>query len=215
MSQPIQPPPVQPYGTANPYAQQPPQPYGQPPQQPGYGVPPQAGPPPVGAPPVGAPPVGPPAPAGWQVPAAQFAPQTAAQNSSLGLGLLAAVGAALAAVFLYAAILRYTDHEIGYVALAVGLLVGAAAGKAGGRNAVLPVLAVLISLLAVWFGQLVGIAWSVTHHYPDLTFNQVFFSHFGDLVKVWKNDFVDAKDILFFAIAGVEGFVVTRRVAQR
>ncbi len=198
MSQPYQQPPQQPVGN-NPYAQQPPQQgYG---QQPGYGYPQQPGQPAPG---------GYPAPAGYPVPA----PPVPAP-SRFGAGLLAAVGAALVSVFIYAAILRYTDHEIGYVALVVGLLVGAAAGKAGGRNAVLPILAAVISLLAVWFGQLAGIAWTVTHHVTGVSFSQVFFDHFSLLVKSWKDDFVDAKDILFFAIAGVEGFVVTRRVAQR
>ncbi len=199
MSQPYPQPPQQP-APPNPYAQ-PPQPMG---QQPGAAYPPPAGYPQQPGQPGAYPP-----PAGYVVPAPAVVP------SRFGAGLMAAVGAALAAVFIYAAILRYTDHEIGYVALAVGLLVGAAAGKAGGRNAALPILAAVISLLAVWFGQLVGIAWMITHHVPELSFGQVFFDHFSDLVKSWKDNFIDAKDILFFAIAGVEGFVVTRRMAQR
>lgn len=135
-------------------------------------------------------------------------------EAHLGRGLFAAAGVAGLAAFVYAAILRFTDHEIGYAALAVGLVVGAAAGKAGGRARSLPVLAAVISLLAVWLGQLVGIAWTIAHHVPGLSFGQVFFDHFGDLVKAWKDDFIDAKDILFLAIAGVEGFFVTRRVTQ-
>ena len=130
-----------------------------------------------------------------------------------GPGILAGLGAAVVAVVIYAAILRFTDHEVGYVALVVGLLVGAAMGKAGGRNPVLPVLGVVISLAAVWFGQLVGIAWSVSGH-AGVSFADIFFSRFTTLVDVWKNDFADAKDILFFAIAGVEGFVVTRRTGN-
>jgi hypothetical protein len=216
MSQPTQPPPQQPVG-ANPYAQQAP-------QQPGYGYPQQAGYPQPGPPPQSGyaqQPGYPQNPGFAQVPGQPSAqpplngwvqPVPAQVPSRFGLGLLAGIGAALAAVFVYAAILRFTDHEIGYVALVVGLLVGGAAGKAGGRNAVLPVVAAVISLLAVWFGQLTGIAWMTTHHYPGISF---FFDHFSDLVQSWKDHFIDARDILFFAIAGVEGFVVTRRMAQR
>jgi xanthosine utilization system XapX-like protein len=199
------------YPGNNPYAQAPqpgpPQPYGQQPNNyPQQGVAPGAQPPPGAYPPPGTYP-----PPGAFAPPVPVPPQ---RPSRFGVGLLAGLGAAVVAVVVYGAILRYTDHEIGYVALVVGLLVGGAMGKAGGRNAALPVFALVVSLLGVWFGQLVGIAWTLSSHETSLSFSQIFFDNFGHLVRAWKDDFVDAKDILFFAIAGVEGFIVTRRVGS-
>ncbi len=179
------------------------QPWQQPPASNPYGQPQAAYPPPAPAP-------------GAYPPAGAYPPPVAPiprRPDRLGPGILAALGAALGAVLLYAAILRFTDHEIGYVALAVGLMVGAAMGKTGGRDPLLPVLGVVFSLLAVWFGQLVGIAWIVSHH-EGIPFAHIFFGEFGTLVRAWKTGFVDAKDILFFAIAGVEGYVVTRRAGN-
>jgi hypothetical protein len=141
-------------------------------------------------------------------------PVTPAPAGRPGLGVLAGLGAAIVGIVFYAAIMRYTNHEIGYVALVVGLLVGAAMGKAGGRNPLLPVVGLVFSLLAVWFGQLVGMAWTISH-VDGVGFTDVLLGHFSLLVKAWKDSFVDAKDILFFAIAGAEGFIVTKRMAAR
>ncbi|MGW7004314.1 hypothetical protein ACWGCW_16220 [Streptomyces sp. NPDC054933] len=214
MSQPWQQP-----SANNPYAQpgygqqpQAQQPYAppQPQPQPGYGYPQAA---PQGQPQAQ------PAPGGYPPPAnpyAQSAPPVAVippRPDTVGAGVLAGLGTAVVAALVYAAIIRFTNHEIGYVALVVGLLIGAAMGKAGGRNAVLPVLGIVFSLLAVWFGQLVGIAWLATHEAPGLSFTHLFFGQFGDLLKAWKDN-LGAKDFLFFALAGLEGWAITRRVGR-
>ncbi|MCQ4046356.1 hypothetical protein ACFOSC_01315 [Streptantibioticus rubrisoli] len=174
--------------------------------QPGYGQQPQPqAPAPGGYPPPAANPY-----------AASPVPPVAAippRPDNVGAGVLAGLGTALGAALLYAAIIRFTNHEIGYVALAVGLLIGAAMGKAGGRNGVLPVLGIVFSLLAVWLGQLVGIAWLASHMDPELSFFHLFFGQFGDLLKAWQHS-LDAKDFLFFGIAGLEGWAVTRRVGR-
>lgn len=213
----------QPYDQASSYGQAPG--YGQVPshgQAPGYEQPQQYGPPPpaygpapdFGVPDFGGPdavvPPPRPAPTGYPAPGAPL-PRRPGRTWA---GLLAGLGAALFAVVVYAAILRFTDHEIGYVALVAGLLVGVATGRAGGRAPALPLLGAVLSLLAVWFGQLSGMAWVISRHQPTLSFGYVFFQHFGLLVRDWRHNFVDAKDVLFFAIAGAEGFVVTRRTAR-
>jgi hypothetical protein len=196
MSQPWQQPP-----SNNPYAQPG---HGQQPQ-PGYGYPQSQAPAPGGYPPPAANPY-----------AAAPVPPVAAiplPPDNVPAGVLAGLGTALGAALLYAAIMRFTNHEIGYVALFVGLLIGAAMGKAGGRNGVLPVLGIVFSLLAVWLGQLVGIAWLASSLGPGLSFFHLFFGQFGELLKVWQHG-LDAKDFLFFGIAGLEGWAVTRRVGR-
>lgn len=195
------PPPQQP-GGQNPFAQQ--QQYGAPPQAP-YGAPPQA--------PYGAPAPGPYAPGGFN--GASYPPPPAppaASRDTAGLGILVALGAALAAALVYGLLIKGTKHEIGYAALAVGALVGFALGKVGGRNPVLPFLGVPIALLGVYVGQLFGIALLVSSEF-HIGVVDIFTHHFHELQQTWK-DSMDGKDFFFFAIAGLEGFVVTKRVAS-
>ncbi|NUP43697.1 MAG: DUF1427 family protein [Streptomyces sp.] len=201
-------PPPQP-GGQNPYAQQPPQ-AGQP--QAPYAASPYAGGPQPGA-----------APGGFNAAAyAPPAPVGAAQQKNPGIAILAGVVAMLAASFAYAGIMRamakddghYT--EVGYIALAVGLLVGAVLGKVGGRNPALPVVGVVLSLLGVFLGEMMGLSMIASHYASlngvDMSWFKVLTDHFGDVFKEWKHDF-DFKSFLFLAVAGAEGFVVTRRVA--
>ncbi|MFG2624214.1 hypothetical protein [Streptomyces sp. NPDC048473] len=189
MSQPVppahQPNDAQPAG-GNPYAgQQPGQPAaptGNPfaGQQPGpYGQPGQPGVPFGGAP---------------------FAPPAPARNN-LGLGLLTAVVTALAAAFLYGVIAGAIEREVGYIAVGVGFLVGFAASKVGGQNPVLPVVSALLSIGAVYLGQLVGISIMLS----DLTHtsaSSVFFDHFDVITKGWSES-ADFKTYLFLLIGAV------------
>ncbi|MEU3721939.1 hypothetical protein [Streptomyces sp. NPDC031705] len=85
-------------------------------------------------------------------------PAPAPARGNVGLGIVAAVVAALAAAAAYGGIMNAIDREIGYAAAGVGLLVGLAAGKAGGRNPALPPVAALLSLGAVYLGQLFFVA---------------------------------------------------------
>ncbi|MEV6005457.1 hypothetical protein AB0M29_01465 [Streptomyces sp. NPDC051976] len=180
----------------NPYGQQPPQ-YGQQP----YGAPqPQFG-------------------AGGYPPPAPVAPA----RDNVGLGLAVGFVAAIIAAFAYAGIMRamakddghYT--EVGYVAIGVGLLVGFALGKVGGRNPLLPVAGIVLSLLAVFFGEILGLSMIASHYASlggaDISWFKVFTDHFGDMFKQWKHDF-DVKSFFFLAIAGAEGFAVARRAGR-
>ncbi|MEU6175208.1 hypothetical protein ABZ832_25305 [Streptantibioticus parmotrematis] len=200
MSTPLQQPPA-----GDPFGAQPAPPQGYAAPQSGYGQPQQQA---QGGYPAPAPA---PYPPGGAFPPAFAVPQ---RPERFGLGLLAGLGAAVVAIVFYAAVLRFTNHEVGYVAIVVGLVVGAAMGKVGGgRSAALPVMAAVISLLAVWLGQLVGMAWTI-NHMDGIPFTNVLFTHFNDLVKAWKDSFVSPMDVLFFGIAGAEGFVIARRAAQ-
>ncbi|MFB7559158.1 hypothetical protein [Streptomyces brevispora] len=190
MSQPA-PPPNQPYGAqpqaGNPYAaQQPAAPTGNPfaGQQPGqFGQPGQPGQPGAafggGAP---------------------FTPMAPARNN-IGLGLLTALGAALVGAFLYGLIAGAIEREVGYIAVGVGFLVGFAASKVGGQNPVLTVVSALLSMGAVYLGQLVGISiiWGDLTHEPATS---VFFDRFDVISKAW-NDAATFKTYLYLAIGAV------------
>ncbi|MEV0745169.1 hypothetical protein OG345_15435 [Streptomyces sp. NBC_01220] len=194
MSTPV-PPPNQPYDgqpqPGNPYAAQPGQP------QPGA---------PTGNPFAGQQPVG--APFGGGAP---FAPVAPARNN-VGLGVAAAVVAAIVAAAIYGAIIGATKHEIGYAAVGVGFVVGFASGKVGGRNPVLPVLSAVLSLVAVYFGQLLGEAMIAAKELP-VTVSELFFDHFSLLNEAWKAD-SDFISYLFFAVAAVAAFSGAKKAAD-
>ncbi|MCX3060324.1 hypothetical protein [Streptomyces beihaiensis] len=128
-----------------------------------------------------------------------------------GLGILAAIVAAVVSAGVYGAIIGGTRHEIGYAAVGVGLLVGLAAGKVGGRNPVIPVVSVVLSLAGVYFGQLLGEAILASKDLP-VTVSELFFHHFGLLNQAWR-DTVDPLTFLFFAIAAAAAFRSAKRAA--
>lgn len=194
MSTPV-PPPNQPYD-AQPQPQ-PGNPYAAQPVQPGA---------PTGNPFAGQQPVG--APFGGGAP---FAPVAPARNN-VALGVAAAVVAAIVAAAIYGAIIGATKHQIGYAAVGVGFVVGFAAGKVGGRNPVLPVLSAVLSLVAVYFGQLLGEAMIAAKELP-VTVSELFFDHFSLLNEAWKAD-SNFISYLFFAIAAVAAFSGAKKAAD-
>ncbi|MFD3869824.1 hypothetical protein [Streptomyces sp. NPDC058623] len=75
-----------------------------------------------------------------------------------GLGVAAAFAAALVGAGAYSAVGWSIDRQASWAAVAVGLLVGLAAGKAGGRGPLLPAAAAALTLGALYLGQLLFIA---------------------------------------------------------
>ncbi|WP_326767277.1 hypothetical protein OG978_24705 [Streptomyces sp. NBC_01591] len=150
-------------------------------------------------------------PFGGQQPGAPFAPPAPARNN-IGLGLVAAVVAAVVAAGIYGAIIGATKHEIGYAAVGVGFIVGFVAGKVGGRNPVLPVVSAVLSLVAVYFGQLLGEAMIAAKELP-VTVSELFFEHFSLLNEAWKAD-SDFISYLFFAIAAIAAFSGAKKAAD-
>lgn len=201
MSTPV-PPPNQPYDgqpqpqPGNPYAAHPGQP------QPGQ---PQPGAP-TGNPFAGQQPVG--APYGGGAPFAPVAPA----RDNVGLGILAAVVAAVVAAGVYGAIIGALEHQIGYAAVGVGFLVGFASGKLGGRNPALPVLSAVLSLAAVYFGQLLGEA-IIGAKVTPFTVSELFLDHFRLLTDAWKAD-ANFVTYLFFVIAAVAAFSGAKKAAN-
>ncbi len=192
MSCPAQPPQQQPGG--NPYGQAP-HPYGRPQQQPN------------------------------QFPQGQFPgrqqggrfggghpqPAPAARRGNVGLALPAGLGTALVGGVVYGLILGKAEFQIGWLTFGIGFATGLVAAKLGGRNPVIIAASVVLSLFAVYVGQLFGIA--------------VAFSDAGraDLVTLLTQGFsalneafrllLDAKPIqfLFFALAGVGAFAGVKK----
>jgi|GEM_PF-3445859 hypothetical protein len=204
-------PPPQPPAGQNPYAQPVPpagNPYAAAPQGAPSGNPFAGQAAPQGAPGV---PFGQTAPAGAGFAYAQV--PAAGRRGNPALGVLAGVAAMVVCALLYGLLIKGTKHELGYAALAVGILVGVAVGKIGGRNNALPVVALVLSALGVYFGQVYGITLlaSSVPGVPSTT--DLLLHHYGLVQHAWKES-LDAKSVIFLIIAAVEGFVFTRRVSN-
>lgn len=154
--------------------------------------------------------VQPPAPASYPVPPAAPAP---ARGGNLGLGIVAAVVAALVAAGAYGGIMNAIDREIGYAAAGVGLLVGLAAGKVGGRNPVLPVVAAVLSLGAVYLGQLFFIALVLADFGKAGVGDVISEVGIGGLNDLWKEN-MDAMSFLFLAIGAFVAFGSAKKVSD-
>ncbi|MFE2168560.1 hypothetical protein ACFXB3_26415 [Streptomyces sp. NPDC059447] len=127
----------------------------------------------------------------------------AARTGNVGLGIAAAVVAALVAAVAYGYIMKAADKEYGYAAIAVGALIGFAAGKLGGRNPILPVISVLLSIGAVFLGQLTFIALVVADLGHVGVGEVLSKTGVGGLIDVWK----EGADVMTYAFLGIGGFV--------
>ncbi|MFC9704344.1 hypothetical protein ACFTWD_27025 [Streptomyces sp. NPDC056943] len=141
-----------------------------------------------------------------------MAPPPAPVRDNVGLGLLAALVAGLVAGGVYGAVIGGVEREIGWAAVGVGFLIGLAAGKAGGRNPVLPVASAVLSLGAVYLGQLVGIA-VLGAKELNVSATELFFEEFGLLTEAW-NEGKDAMTFLFFALAAFAAFSAAKKAAR-
>ncbi|MER5553165.1 hypothetical protein ABT001_16065 [Streptomyces sp. NPDC002793] len=209
MSQPVQPPnpPQQPYGgqpaDGNPYAaqQQPGNPYAgqQQGQQPGA---------PTGNP-FGQQVQQPGQFGGGQFAGGPFPPAPQAAGNKVGLGVLAALGAALVAAVLYGVLAGSIEREVGYAAIGVGFLTGFVGSKVGGSNPAVLGAGVVFSLVAVFFGQLIGMSMILADGL-GVGFTEVFFDHFGDVFDIWKEE-ADFMTYLFLLLGPVAAFGGARR----
>jgi hypothetical protein len=132
-------------------------------------------------------------------------------KNNIGLGLGAAFAAAVVVAGVYGVIIGLTKHEIGWAAVGVGFLIGLAAGRLGGRNPVLPVASAVLSLGAVYAGQLVGEAMLIADQ-VKVGFNEVFFQHLSVVQEAWKAD-ADPLTFVFFAIAAYVAFTGAKKAA--
>jgi len=145
-------------------------------------------------------------------PVAPVAPAPAPVAGNSALGVLAAVGAGVLSAILYGLIVGLTKHEIGYAAVGVGFLVGIAAGRVGGRSQTLPVISVIVSVAAVYLGQLIGEAMLGAKEI-GVSFSTIFFDHFDVVQAAWKDE-ADPLTFVFFAIAAYVAFQSTRKAGH-
>ncbi|MER5308279.1 hypothetical protein ABT034_10875 [Streptomyces sp. NPDC002773] len=141
-----------------------------------------------------------------------MAPPPAPARDNVALGLVAALVAALVSGGVYGAIMGGIEREIGWAAVGVGFLVGLAAGKVGGRNPVLPVVSAVLSLGAVYLGQLVGIAVLIGKQLNVPT-TDLLLQEFGVLTDAW-NEAKDPLTFLFFALAAFAAFSGAKKAAR-
>ncbi|MEV0411959.1 hypothetical protein AB0I68_14450 [Streptomyces sp. NPDC050448] len=137
-------------------------------------------------------------------------PAEPARAGSIGLGIAAAVVAALAAAAAYGGIMNAIDRQVGYAAVGVGILVGFAAGKLGGKNPVLPVAGAVLSLAAVYLGQLFYIALALAD-YGNVGLGEVLSkAGVGGLNDIWQEG-VDAMDYVFLGIGAFVAFATAKK----
>ncbi|MFD5034076.1 hypothetical protein ACFVWX_22095 [Streptomyces sp. NPDC058220] len=136
--------------------------------------------------------------------ASPFAPPPPPVRANIGLGLAAALVAALVAAGVYGGIMGAIEREIGWAAIGVGFLTGFAAGKVGGPHPVLPVVSAVLSLGAVYLGQLVGIA-ILFGKDLNVSATDVFLDHLDVVTAAWSEG-TDVMSFLFFALAAFAAF---------
>jgi hypothetical protein len=129
----------------------------------------------------------------------------------MALGLAVAVVVALVTAGVYGAIVGATKYEIGYAAVGVGFLIGLAAGKLGGSHPVLPVASAILSLGAVYLGQLIGIA-AIGSDKLDISVTTVLTDYFDVVTAGWRET-ADAMTFLFFAIGAFAAFSGAKKAA--
>lgn len=135
-----------------------------------------------------------------------------ARTGNVGLGIVAAVVAAVVTAAIYGAIIGATNYQIGYAAVGVGAVIGLAAGKLGGRNPLLPVLSVPLSLVAVLGGQIYGMA-VLEADAAGVSTTDVLNLGVSLLFDAWKEN-ASPMTLLFFAIGGYAAFQTARKTAS-
>ncbi|MBT2524632.1 hypothetical protein J7E91_04090 [Streptomyces sp. ISL-99] len=138
-------------------------------------------------------------------------PAPAGARDNVALGVAAAFATALVSAGIYGGIIGATEYQIGFAAVGVGYLIGLAAGKAGGGNPALPVVSAILSLGAVYLGQLLGLAIAVSD-VLRLTVTELFFENFPLLTTGWKEE-AGPMSFLFLAIGAFAAFSAAKKSA--
>ncbi|MFJ6696000.1 hypothetical protein ACIQM4_07990 [Streptomyces sp. NPDC091272] len=140
-----------------------------------------------------------------------FPAPPAPARGNAGLGILVAFVVALVTAGIYGGIMGAVEAEVGYAAVGVGFLIGFAAGKTAGRNPATAVVSAVLALVAVYLGQILGIAILAAKETP-FGVMELLTQHFSLLNEVWKED-LDPLSFLFFALGAVGAFSGTKKAA--
>ncbi|MYV68900.1 hypothetical protein GT043_23755, partial [Streptomyces sp. SID2131] len=103
-------------------------------------------------------------------------------------------------------------REIGWAAVGVGFVVGFAAGKVGGTNPALPVAGAVLSLGAVYLGELILLA-IIGGKELNVPATELFLDHFDVITAAWKEG-LDPLTFLFFGLAAFAAFSGAKKAAQ-
>lgn len=117
----------------------------------------------------------------------------ASEHPAAPLAIAAALAAALVGGLLWAAVAYFTGYEVGYVAWAIGALVGFATVRAGGRGTACAGIAAALTILGILVGKTLGTHFVVQHelakaceeaftpaHYEELRTDAELFAALGE-----------------------------------
>lgn len=135
------------------------------------------------------------------------------RTGNVGLGIVAALVAALAAAAAYGGIMNAIEREIGYAAVGVGALVGFAAGKLGGRNPVLPVVGAVFAVVSVFLGELFFYALALAGAAGVGLGDVLSTVGVSGLVDIWKEE-ADVMSVLFLTLGAFTGFGSAKKIGD-
>ncbi|CAM5731590.1 hypothetical protein [Streptomyces mordarskii] len=141
---------------------------------------------------------------------------SAAQAPRPARGLAAGIAAALLGALVFGFIQGKIGHcgqEVGYWALGIGLLTGAALGKLGGRAPLLALTGIPLAVVGVSLAQLLGVAVLMGDESSWPTADALI-GHFGLVMDHWRDDILGRNDITFYAVAGAESYLVAKRITE-
>ncbi|MCQ4210481.1 MULTISPECIES: hypothetical protein [Streptomyces] len=138
-------------------------------------------------------------------------PPPAGRSGNVALGIVAAVVLALVTAWIYGAIMKAVEAEIGYAAVGVGLIIGFAAGKIGGRSQALPFVCAVLALGAVYLGQLTGYAMALGE-FGNISFIEALTDHFDLISKAWKEE-ADFLTYLFLLVGAAAAFGSSKKAS--
>jgi len=127
-------------------------------------------------------------------------------NQHLGRGILFGAGAAIAGSIVWGLITGLTHHQLGVLAIGMGLLVGFAV-RWGGKGVTLP-FAIAGALLALFGAALGNILAAVVNHARATDLSVFFVLKFLNLEGAWNilKNTSQPMDALFYALAAFEGY---------
>ncbi|MFY7758163.1 MAG: hypothetical protein ACOVP9_07170 [Flavobacterium stagni] len=136
------------------------------------------------------------------------------QEQNYLMGTLGALGAALVGAILWAVVTVATEHQIGYMALAIGLMVGFANRFLGkGMELKFGITGALLALVGCVLGNIFSLIGFVAQELGVGYFDALSFIDFGLIPDAMMEAFSPI-DLLFYGIAMYEGFKFSFRVVE-